>query len=140
MYKRQELARAQQAQGRASVQDALAEPRDLGEVRLVAARVPADDRDALMQLGDHARDRIGRAGVVVLGAAWGGKATLLVTLTPDLVEAGRLHAGNLVKELAAAVGGRGGGRPGTAQAGLPDESALDRALAQAPDIVTASLG
>ena len=42
------------AEARASVEDALAEPRDLGEVRLVSARVNADDRDSLLQLGDLA--------------------------------------------------------------------------------------
>ncbi len=64
------------------------------------------------------RDRLGR-GVAVLAAEWEGKATLLVTVTADLVESKTLHAGNLVKAIAAAAGGRGGGRPNTAQAGCP---------------------
>jgi len=106
---------------------------DVSGVKVLAARVDAEDRDALLQLGDRARDRLG-SGVVALAAEWEGKATLLVTVTADRVEAG-LHAGNLVKSVAAAVGGRGGGRPNTAQAGLPGAEAIDGALAAVPDAV-----
>ena len=65
----------------------------------------------------------------------GGKPTVLATITEDLIAGRGLHAGDLVKALAEAVGGRGGGRPNMAQAGLPDADALRRALAAAPDIV-----
>ena len=109
--------------------------------RLVAAHPSlalasvAADRWQGSKLGDHARDKLGAKGVVVLGAAWEGKATLLVSLTPDLVAAKRLHAGDLVKALAARAGGRGGGKPNTAQAGLPDLAGLEPALAAAVAVV-----
>ena len=61
-----------------------------------------------------------------------------MTVTPDLVEAGRLHAGKLVKELAALAGGRGGGKPATAQAGMPDRAALDKALAAVDEVLAGS--
>ena len=136
---RRELAGLQQDSARAGLQDALADPRDVAGVKLVCARVPAGDKGAFMQLGDHARDKLGTAGVVVLGGEPGGKASVLVTLTPDLVEAKRLHAGNLVKAIAEAAGGRGGGRPNMAQAGLPDTAALTLALDAVPDIVAGIL-
>jgi alanyl-tRNA synthetase len=132
----QELQRASAAGG---LDDLLAGATAIGDVKLLCARVEAGGRDDLLQLGDRARDKLGR-GVAVLAAEWEGKATLLVTVSPDLVAAGTLHAGNLVKAIAAAAGGRGGGKPNTAQAGLPDAASIEAALAAAPDLVTAALG
>ena len=62
-----------------------------------------------------------------------GKATLLAAVTDDLV--GRVRAGDLVRELAAVVGGRGGGKPNLAQAGGPDAAKLGEALERAAAIV-----
>ena len=56
------------------------------------------------------------------------------------IDVQRLHAGNLVKAIAAAAGGRGGGRPHMAQAGLPDAAALDLALAAAVAVVAEQAG
>jgi alanyl-tRNA synthetase len=137
---RKELAKLQQESARAGLESALDSPRDVAGLKVVSARVEAEDKNALMQLGDHVRDTLGSGGVVVLGADLGGKATLLVTLTGDLVDAGRLHAGNLVKALAEAAGGRGGGRPNTAQAGLPDLAAVDAALAAVDALVAQQAG
>ncbi len=132
---RKELARLQQDSARAGLEDVLATPRQVAGLKVVSAQVPADDKATFMQLGDHVRDRLGKEGVVVLAAEMEGKPTLLVTVTGDLVEAGRLHAGNLVKALAAVGGGRGGGRPGMAQAGMPDQAGLARALAAVDDVL-----
>ncbi len=74
---------------------------------------------------------------MVLGAELGGKATVLVTVTDDLVQGKRLHAGNLVKAIAEKAGGRGGGRPNMAQAGLPDAAALETALGAVEEILAA---
>ncbi|HPF70839.1 MAG TPA: alanine--tRNA ligase [Candidatus Krumholzibacteria bacterium] len=137
---RKELARLQQESARAGLESVLDHPRDVAGLKVVAARVDAEDKDALLQLGDHVRDKLGAGGVVVLGADLGGKPTLLVTLTADLVDGGRLHAGNLVKALAEKAGGRGGGRPNTAQAGLPDAAAVDTALAAVDGLLTQMAG
>ncbi|MBD3220144.1 alanine--tRNA ligase [bacterium] len=137
---RKQLQAAQQASAREGLEEALASPREVGAVRLVVSMVSAENRDALLQLGDHVRDKLQSDAVAVLGAMVDGKAALLVTVTGDLVESKTLHAGNLVKDLASRVGGRGGGRPGTAQAGLPDRAALDAALDAAADVVGAQLG
>jgi alanyl-tRNA synthetase len=137
---RRELAKHQQDSARAGLEGALAAPREVAGLRLVRARVEAEDRDALMQLGDHARDTLGTGGVVVLAAEPQGKAAVLVTLTDDLVKAKRLHAGNLVKAIAEKAGGRGGGRPNMAQAGLPDAAALNVALEAAAEIVADQAG
>jgi alanyl-tRNA synthetase len=118
-----------------SLDDLLQNAVDVNGFKVLTAKVEAEDRDSLLQLGDRARDRLG-SGAVVLAAQWEGKATLLVTATDDLVKAKRLHAGDIVKALAARVGGRGGGRPNTAQAGLPDAGSIDPALAAAVDVIT----
>ena len=135
---RKDLQQQERSAAQANLAGALGEPRRIGSLQLVAAMVPPADRDSLLQLGDHARDKLGQRGVVVLGTMGGGKGTLLVTLTADLVAAKTLHAGNLVKELAARAGGRGGGKPNTAQAGLPDAAAVEQALAAAPAVVAAA--
>jgi len=132
---RRELARLQQDTARAGLEDVLDSPRDVAGLKVITARVVAEDRDAFLQLGDHVRDRLGTEGVVVLAAEPGGKPTLLVTVTPDLVADKRLHAGNLAKAIAAVGGGRGGGRPNTAQAGLPTADSLEDALAAADGII-----
>ena len=71
---------------------------------------------------------------LILGSAAGGKATLAVGVTKDLIERG-LSAGDLVKALAESIGGKGGGRPELAQAGAPDGARLSEALAGAKALV-----
>ncbi|MCA9310478.1 MAG: hypothetical protein KDA21_04680, partial [Phycisphaerales bacterium] len=137
---RRELARLHQAEARESLSSALDTPREVAGLKVITAHVDAADKGAFMELGDHVRDRLGARGVVVLTADLDGKATLLVSLTPDLVDAGTLHAGNLVKAIAAAGGGRGGGRPNMAQAGMPDQAGLERALSAADGIIADQMG
>ncbi|MBI5014686.1 MAG: alanine--tRNA ligase [Deltaproteobacteria bacterium] len=115
--------RGQLASGQA--RDVLAEARQVRGVRVLAARVPAQDPKALREFADGLRDRMG-SGVLGLGAEADGKALLLVAVSPDLL--GRLRAGDLIRPLAEAVGGRGGGKPELAQAGGADPSKLDAAL------------
>jgi alanyl-tRNA synthetase len=98
----------------------------------MAQKVAVDTPAALRNLADQLKDKI-QSGIVVLGSAAGAKAMLIVVVTPDL--AGRYHAGNIIKEIAAEVGGRGGGRPDMAQAGGSQPENLDKALAKAFDIV-----
>ncbi|MDX2475309.1 MAG: alanine--tRNA ligase-related protein, partial [Candidatus Krumholzibacteria bacterium] len=137
---RRELARLQQEAARASLSDALDTPRDVSGLKVISAHVEAEDKAAFMQLGDHVRDKLGSQGVVVLTAELDGKSTLLVTITSDLVDSKALHAGNLVKAIAAAGGGRGGGRPNMAQAGMPDAAGLAKSLAAADGIISEQYG
>jgi alanyl-tRNA synthetase len=71
----------------------------------------------------------------VLGTTFAdGKSTLLVVVTDDLRDRG-VRADALVREIAAMAGGRGGGKPHMAQAGIPDSKSLDLAIRSALDIV-----
>ncbi|MCP4897138.1 MAG: alanine--tRNA ligase [bacterium] len=106
-------------------------------ITILTRRAPEMTSAELRNLADTLRQRLG-SGVVVLGMESEGKATLLAATTDDVQK--RVHAGNLVKALAAVVGGRGGGRPNLAQAGGPDASKIDEALAKAPEIVAELVG
>ena len=102
-------------------------------VRYLAARVEVDDMKLLQLLGDQVRELLGD-GVGVLGAALAdGKGALLAVCTDSVRERG-LRADVLVRDVAAAVGGRGGGKAHMAQAGV-DPSMIDRALASVSDAV-----
>jgi alanyl-tRNA synthetase len=97
-------------------------------VRVVAREVAGADAKALQALGDALREQLG-SGVAVLGARGDdGKGTLLAVVTDDLRERG-VRADVVVREVAAAAGGRGGGKPHMAQAGLPDGARVPDALA-----------
>jgi alanyl-tRNA synthetase len=101
----------------------------------LAAEVDAASLDAY---ADKLRDQVG-SGVVVVGVKDGDKVTLLVALTADVAKAGKLSAGNLIKELAPIVGGKGGGKPERARAGGTKPEMLDEALAKAKALVEAAL-
>jgi alanyl-tRNA synthetase len=96
------------------------------------------DVKGIREYADKLRDKVG-SGVVVVGVPEGDKVTLLVALSADVAKAGKLHAGNLIKELAPIVGGKGGGKPDLAQAGGTNPAGLDEALAKAKSLVEAAL-
>jgi alanyl-tRNA synthetase len=102
--------------------------------RFVGRRVDAADVKELQAMGDALRESL-ESGVGVLGATLAdGKTTLLVVVTDDLRDRG-VRADSLVKEIAAVAGGRGGGKPHMAQAGIPDAAKLDDAIRGAPAII-----
>jgi alanyl-tRNA synthetase len=106
--------------------------------KLVTGVVRAGDVKELQALGDAVREKLG-SGVGVLAASFeDGKNTLLVVVTDDLRERG-LRADALIKDIAAAAGGRGGGKPHMAQAGVPDAARFGDALARAPELVRDAL-
>jgi alanyl-tRNA synthetase len=130
----------------------LDEARMVKGVKVLAARVPGMDREALRQLADGLRQKMG-SGVVILMTIEGGdksgldilrdvkekgeKVVVITAVTKDLTN--RLHAGKMVQELAKLLGGSGGGRPDLAEAGGKDVAAMDTALAQAYPLVERQL-
>jgi alanyl-tRNA synthetase len=96
--------------------------------KVLAARLDGQDGKALLALVDQLKNKLGHA-VILLGSEHEGKVVLVAGVTKDL--SSQLKAGDLMKQAAAAVGGKGGGRPDMAQGGGDDVSALDQALAQA---------
>ncbi|MGU3345668.1 alanine--tRNA ligase [Pseudomonas monsensis] len=99
---------------------------DVKDVKVLAARLDGQDGKALLALVDQLKNKLGRA-VILLGSVHEEKVVLVAGVTKDLT--GQLKAGDLMKQAAAAVGGKGGGRPDMAQGGGVDAGALDGALA-----------
>lgn len=106
---------------------------EINGIRLLAMAVPDVDMNGLRNLGDQMKTKIGE-GVVVLASQTGGKVSLLAMATGQAMEKGA-HAGNLIKEIAALVGGGGGGRPNMAQAGGKNPAGIPDAIAKAAEIV-----
>ena len=119
---------------KAQVSNVADQIKDANGVPVLVQKVNADSVDALRNLGDQMRDKVG--GVVVLAAIMGEKVSILTMATKDAVAKG-VHAGNIVKAVAKLCGGGGGGRPDMAQAGAKDVAKVDEALAAAFDIVAA---
>ncbi|MGA9185660.1 MAG: alanine--tRNA ligase, partial [Candidatus Acidiferrales bacterium] len=101
--------------------------REVKGVRVIAAQVTGVDREALRQMVDALRQKLG-SGVVVLASADDGKVSLIAGVTKDLIP--KLHAGKIIQELAKLVGGSGGGRPDLAEAGGKDTSGIEMAISQ----------
>ena len=99
--------------------------RDKNGVRYLVAQVESLDRQQMRSLADTLRNKW-KSAVVVLASAEDGAVAIVAAVTQDLTK--KIQAGNLVKSVALAVGGRGGGRPDMAEGGGKDPSALPHAL------------
>jgi alanyl-tRNA synthetase len=104
--------------------------------RFVAQTASGLGKDELRQLADAHRDRI-KTGVVVIGSVEDGRVSLVVAVTKDLLP--KVNAGQLVKELAPLIGGRGGGRPDFAEAGGSQSDQVPRALSEAKKLAASLL-
>ena len=113
--------------------DLMSQVREVAGLRVLATRSEVGDPKALREVGDQLRDRLGPSAVVVLGGVDGEKVSIVAMVGKEAV--GKVKAGDLVRELSAIVGGKGGGRPDMAQGGgsLPDK--LDEALSRVEKLV-----
>ncbi len=111
--------------------------KDIKGVPVISRKVEGVDASMLRELAENTGAKIG-SGVVVLGLASNGKASLVAVVSEDLQK--RLHAGKIIKRVAELVGGSGGGRPDFAQAGGKQSENLDQALQAVYNIVAELLG
>ena len=102
-------------------------------VKLLAASVDNVDMNGLRDLGDQLKEKLGD-GVVVLASAKDGKVNLIAMATDAAMKQGA-HAGNLIKGIAALVGGGGGGRPNMAQAGGKNPDGIGAAMEEAAKVL-----
>lgn len=109
-----------------SVGDVMSNVVEAGGVSILPVKVSGIDMNALRNLGDDMKVKLGKS-VVILASDIDGKVNLIVMATDDAVALGA-HAGNIVKKIAPAVGGGGGGRPNMAQAGGKNPAGIDEAL------------
>ncbi|MEO8287893.1 MAG: alanine--tRNA ligase [Chloroflexota bacterium] len=112
--------------------------RNIDGVQVLTGKTSATSMDTLKEAADHLRDKLG-SGVVVLGTLLEGEPKLVAMVTQDVIAKG-ISAGDIIKEISPAVGGRGGGRPNMAQGGGTDAGGLDKALDMVGDFVGGKLG
>ena len=112
---------------------------EIGGVKIASAYFTGTTGDTLRGMCDTIRDKAVKPAVAVLVGKSEDKITMAVTVTKQAQEKG-LKAGALVKEIAAITGGKGGGKPDFAMAGLKDETKIDEALAAVSAIVKKALG
>jgi alanyl-tRNA synthetase len=108
------------------------ESRDVAGVRVVAREASGLDAAGMRQLSDTLLARI-KSGVVILGRSTDGKVSLIVRTSPDLSK--KVPAGQVIKELAPIVGGRGGGKPDMAEGGGTQPEKLGAALEASYEVV-----
>ena len=108
----------------------------VGDIKVLGTVVDGADASTLRDTLDHCKNKLG-SGVVLLAAVDGDKISLVAGVTKDLTE--KVRAGDVMKEFAGRVGGKGGGRPDMAQGGGTDLSALEPALADLPAWVAGQL-
>ena len=120
-----------------SAESLLDNVKEIAGVKVLAAETIASSADLLRSMGDWLKNKLG-VGVVVLGAVVNENPMIVVMVTPDLVAKG-LDAAHIAREAAKAMGGGGGGRPESAQAGGRDAKKLHEALSLVPTIILASV-
>ncbi len=108
---------------------------DAGGVSVAAGRVACPDIDTLRAMGDTVRERLAGAAVGILFASFDERPVCIVVVTDAAISGHGLHAGRLARDVAAFIGGGGGGKAHMAQAGGKDASRIDEAVEQAPGVV-----
>ncbi|RUM39345.1 MAG: alanine--tRNA ligase, partial [Desulfobulbus sp.] len=132
-----EVAALNASQALSGLDELLGGAVEVDGMQIVCGQISLDSPKTLREVGDKVRDKM-KSGVAVLGGEFGGKAALLALVSKDLTD--RIKAGQLVKEVAAIVGGKGGGRPDMAQAGGPMADKLPEAMKAVPGIVATLTG
>jgi alanyl-tRNA synthetase len=127
LEKELEQLRAKLATG--GSKDLAAEAKEVKGIKVLAAQLDGMDAKGLRETLDKLKDKLAPAAIV-LASVIDDKVTLIAGVTKDL--AGRLHAGELVNQVASGVGGKGGGRPDMAQAGGTNPAGLGAALDAVP--------
>jgi len=132
-----EIARLKQKLATSAGGDLTSGAVDVQGIAVLAANVDGADAKSLRDTLDQCKNKLG-SGVILLSAVVDDKIALTAGVTKDLTD--RVKAGDLMKEYAARLGGKGGGRPDMAQGGGSDVQALPEVLKTVPDWVASQLG
>jgi len=106
----------------------------VNEIKVLISVTEDPSAELLRSTGDWLRDKLG-TGVVAIGSIVKGNPMVVCMITPDLVEKG-LNAANIVQKVAKIIGGGGGGKPESAQAGGKDSNKLREALSIIPSMIS----
>jgi len=110
----------------------LAAAQDIKGIKVISHRIDGMDSKDLRELADKVRDSLG-SGIVLLASVKDDQAAMVAMVTKDLT--GQYKAGDLLKQVAASAGGRGGGNPDIAQGGTKEIGKLDKAINSLYDII-----
>jgi alanyl-tRNA synthetase len=124
---RRQIAQFQREKAQQQTADLAARVREVAGVPVVAASVDVPDDKVIREMGDMVLNKIGRPGVVVLAGVLDERVSLQVSVSPELTKRG-LHAGKIAGAVGQKLGGKGGGRPESAQGGGKDRAQLGAAL------------
>lgn len=111
---------------------------EINGIRVLVTEIPDADMKQLRNMGDTLRDTLGESALLLLSVS-NGRVSLSASATDGAVKKG-VHAGNLIKEVAVLVGGGGGGRPNSAEAGGKDPKGVPAALEKGLEILKTQLG
>ena len=134
---RRRLADAERVSLRSEAESLLGRARNVDGVKLVVGVTSAHNIEAMREMGDFLKQKL-ETVVIALGAVIDGSPIIVTMVTPDLVGQG-LHAGNIARDAAKLMGGGGGGRPETAQAGGRQPERLGAALDSVANLVRDAL-
>ncbi|GAB5453401.1 MAG: alanine--tRNA ligase [Halioglobus sp.] len=132
-----EITRLKQKLASSAGGDLTADAVEVQGIKVLAANVEGADAKSLRDTLDQCKNKLGSA-VILLSAVNDDKIALTAGVTKDLVD--RVKAGDLMKEYAQRLGGKGGGRPDMAQGGGSDVQALPEVLKTVPEWVSSQLG
>jgi alanyl-tRNA synthetase len=130
-----EIGRLESAQRGETSRDLTRDAKQISGVRVVSARVAGAGAKELRGMVDDLRNQL-TSGIVLLAAEANGQVSLALGVTKDLTD--RYRAGDMIREIAIVIGGKGGGRPDFAQAGGSDPSKIDDAFERLDELVAGS--
>ena len=133
----QENEKLKSEAARSKMGDVDSEALEVGGIKVLTKAVPGVDMNELRGLGDQLKDKLGDC-VVVLASEKDGRVNLIAMATDAAQKAGA-HSGNVIKGIAALVGGGGGGKPGMAQAGGKNPGGIGAALEKAAELIREQL-
>jgi alanyl-tRNA synthetase len=113
------------------------ETREIAGVKVLAKQVDGLDSGGTRQLSDTLLARL-KSGVVIIGRADEGKVGIIVRVSDDLTK--RVKAGDIIREIAPIVGGRGGGKPDMAEGGGTEPGKLSEAIEASYAVIERMLG
>jgi alanyl-tRNA synthetase len=130
-----EIEQLRSAQRGKASKDLTRDAREIAGVQVIATRVAGAEAKELRGMVDDLRSQL-TSGIVLLAAETNGQVSLALGVTKDLID--RFRAGDMIREVAIIVGGKGGGRPDFAQAGGSDPSKIDAAFERLDALIAGS--
>ena len=120
-----------------SAQSLIEDEKHVEDIRVISEVIAADSTELLRSTSDWLRDKI-QSGVIGLGATVKGNPMIIITVSDDVIKKG-VSAAELIKTVSKMIGGGGGGRPNSAQAGGKDNSKLEEAVKTIPNLISAAI-